>query len=189
MIIVLNGPLGIGKTTLAELLSERIEHCAMIDGDHLAAVNPAPADPVDHLHSAIVLLVEHHRRHAYDHFIINHLWTSPSDLRDLYRRLSDLDEQVACFRLVLDRDANLSRIARRASARVVDEGDYERATYRLEHDQLSQAAGDELGRPLDASGTPDEIADALLARLTMEHSGAEQARARQVSRVAPGRPV
>jgi hypothetical protein len=33
MIIVLNGPLGIGKSTLAEALTESIDACVMLDGD------------------------------------------------------------------------------------------------------------------------------------------------------------
>lgn len=40
MIIVLNGPLGIGKSTLAEALTESIEQSVMLDGDRLAATNP-----------------------------------------------------------------------------------------------------------------------------------------------------
>ena len=41
MIIVLNGPLGIGKSTLAEALTESIDACAMLSGDHLVAVTAA----------------------------------------------------------------------------------------------------------------------------------------------------
>ena len=51
MIIVLNGPLGIGKSTLAEALAESIHECVMLDGDHLVAANPPPADEIDYLHS------------------------------------------------------------------------------------------------------------------------------------------
>ena len=40
MVIVLNGPLGIGKSSLAEALTESIDACAMLSGDHLVAVNP-----------------------------------------------------------------------------------------------------------------------------------------------------
>jgi adenylate kinase family enzyme len=46
MIIVLNGPLGIGKSTLAEALSESIDRCVMLDGDALVAANPASAEPL-----------------------------------------------------------------------------------------------------------------------------------------------
>src|SRR5688500_10985670 len=72
MIIVLNGPLGIGKSTLAEALTESIESCVMLDGDRLVAANPPSADEMEHLHSTIALLVTHHRRFGYRHFVIDH---------------------------------------------------------------------------------------------------------------------
>jgi adenylate kinase family enzyme len=53
MIITLNGPLGIGKSTLAEALSETIDHCVMLDGDCLVAANPPPADEMEYLHSTL----------------------------------------------------------------------------------------------------------------------------------------
>src|SRR5215510_268703 len=40
MILILKGPLGIGKSTLAEALTENIDACATLSGDHLVAVNP-----------------------------------------------------------------------------------------------------------------------------------------------------
>lgn len=73
MIIVLNGPLGIGKSTLAEALAESIDRCVMLDGDHLVATNPPADDEREHLHSTIALLVGHHRRFGYRHYVIDHL--------------------------------------------------------------------------------------------------------------------
>ncbi len=55
MIIVLNGPLGIGKSTLAEALTESIDAYAMLSGDHLAAVNPPSKNAIDHSHSWLLL--------------------------------------------------------------------------------------------------------------------------------------
>lgn len=69
MIIVLNGPLGIGKSTLAEALCEAIDQCVMLDGDHLVAANPPPRDTLPYLHTIIALLVAHHRRSGYRHFV------------------------------------------------------------------------------------------------------------------------
>ena len=60
MFIVLNGPLGTGKSTLAEALSENIDQCVMLDGDHLIAANPPPVHRLRLLHSTISLLVAHH---------------------------------------------------------------------------------------------------------------------------------
>ena len=83
MIIVLNGPLGIGKSTLAEALTERIESCVMLNGDRLVAVNPPAADALDHLHSTIALLVAHQGHYGYRNYVIDHVWRSPAELGDL----------------------------------------------------------------------------------------------------------
>lgn len=91
MIIVLNGPLGIGKSTLSEALVESVHQCVMLDGDHLVAANPPPTDEIDYLHSTIALLVAHHRRFGYRHFVINHLWRTPAALADLRDRLLNVD--------------------------------------------------------------------------------------------------
>jgi hypothetical protein len=165
MIIVINGPLGIGKSTLSEALSERIDRCAMLDGDSLVAVNPLPADPVEHLHRGIVLLLRHHRRFGYRHFVINHLWETAAELEDLHRRLARLDDRILCFRMTLDPESNLARIDRRASVRAIDELDYEQETFHREHAVLSGAVGRELGEPWDATAPPEQLADALLREI------------------------
>jgi adenylate kinase family enzyme len=87
LFIVLNGPLGIGKSTLAEALTESIDSCVWLDGDRLVAANPPAADELEHLHSTIELLVTHHRRIGYRHFVIDHVWRTPAALSDLRRRL------------------------------------------------------------------------------------------------------
>jgi hypothetical protein len=118
MIIVLNGPLGIGKSTLAETLAESIDHCVMLEGDHLVAANPPPVDEMEFLHSTIALLVSQCRRFGYRHFVINHLWRTPADLSDLRRRLRavDSDADIRCFLLTLPLDENLRRIERRQTS-------------------------------------------------------------------------
>jgi broad-specificity NMP kinase len=101
MIILLNGPLGIGKSTLAETLAESIDQCVMLDGDHLVQANPRSFDQLEHLHSTIALLVAHHRRFGYLHFVVNHIWTSPAELADLHSRLVEMDDDIRCFPLTL----------------------------------------------------------------------------------------
>lgn len=167
MIIILNGPVGIGKSTLAEALMERIELCAMIEGDSLVAVNPPPADELEHLHSTIELLVMHHRRFGYRHFVIDHLWRSASDLADLRRRLTrrDPDVEVRCVLLTLPADENLRRIERRQDARAIDERDFERRTFEEEREALAGNA--DLGEPFDVSAAPAELAARLLQRLAI----------------------
>jgi hypothetical protein len=167
MIIVLNGPLGIGKSTLAETLAESIDHCVMLDGDHLVAANPPPVDEMGFLHSTIALLVAHCRRFGYRHFVINHLWRTAGDLADLRSRLlavgSDVD--IRCFLLTLPMDENLRRIERRQSARAIDEQEFERRTVAEERAALFERPDGDLGEPFDVSASPARLVETILFRL------------------------
>jgi thymidylate kinase len=167
MIIVLNGPLGIGKSTLAEALMESIEQCVMLDGDSLVAANPPPADEIEHLHSTIALLVAHHRRFGYRHFVIDHVWRSRAELDDLRRRLiaMDADAEVHCFLLTLPEDENLRRIERRRLAREIDEREFELRTFEEEREVLTNSS--ELGEPFDVSAPPHELVATMLRRLAL----------------------
>jgi thymidylate kinase len=165
MIIVLNGPLGIGKSTLAEALSESIEGCVMLDGDHLVAANPESPDPLEHLHSTLALLVEHHRRFGYRHFVIDHIWTSAADLADLRGRLAHMDDDFRCFLLTLPAEENLERIERRASVRALEESEFEQRTFREEREALARSVDGALGEPFDVSESPDKLVATLLRRL------------------------
>lgn len=167
MIIVLNGPLGIGKSTLAEALAESIDHCVMLDGDHLVAANPPPVGGMEFLHSTIALLVSHCRRFGYRHFVINHFWRTPAELADLRRRLLAVgsDSDIRCFLLTLPLDENLRRIERRQSARAIDEQAFERRTVAEERAALFQRPSDNLGEPFDVSASPVHLVATLLLRL------------------------
>lgn len=164
MIVVLNGPVGIGKSTLAETLAERIDECVMLDGDALIAANPPHGNPLEHLHSTIALLVGHHQRFGYHHFVINHIWRSPQELTDLRRRLEP-EADIHCFLLTLSLEENLHRIARRASTRAIDELDYDRRTVVEEREALMAWGDGELGEILEVDAAPLEVAERLLHRL------------------------
>jgi len=165
MFIVLNGPLGIGKSTLAEALTESIDSCVWLDGDRLTAANPPAGDEMEHLHSTIELLVRHHRRFGYRHFVIDHVWRTPAALVDLRGRLIAIEAgaEVRCFLLTLAIDENLRRIAHRQHARAIDERAFEQRTVVEEREAL--ASGSELGEPLDVSAPPSELVETLLRRL------------------------
>jgi len=167
MIILLNGPLGIGKSTLAEALTESIDGCVMLDGDYLVAVNPPPPDEVDYLHAIVALLIGHHRGLGYRHFVVNHLWRTPSELADLRRRLLGVDSEadIRCFLLVLPLDENLRRIARRQESRAIDEQEFEQRAVLEERQALFGSENESLGTRFDVSRAPDELVLALLSEL------------------------
>jgi hypothetical protein len=165
MFIVLNGPLGIGKSTLAEMLTESIANCAILDGDRLVAVNPPPVDEREHVHSTIALLVAHHRRFGYRHFVVDYVWRSPDDLEDLRRRLFaiEADAEIRCFLLTLPADEHLRRIERRQHTRAIDEREFELRTFVDEREVLTNRS--DVGEPFDVSAPPPELAAVMLWRL------------------------
>jgi thymidylate kinase len=165
MIIVLNGPLGIGKSTLGEMLTESIDACALLDGDRLVAVNPPYRDELEHLHSTIALLVTHHYRFGYRHFVIDYFWRAETELADLRQRLAHIDRDVWPFLLTLPAEENLRRIELRASARAIDELEFERNTFVQEREMLAASSGRSLGEPFDVSAPPAELVEAMLRRL------------------------
>lgn len=167
MIILLNGPLGIGKSTLAEALTESLDHCVMLDGDSLAAINPPPPDETEHLHSTMALLVAHHRHFGYRHFVIDYLWRTPEELGDLRRRLfaDDGDADIRCFLLTLSLEENLRRIERRQSTRVTDEREFELRTVAEEREALYGRSVGDLGEEFDVSAPPAELVATILSRL------------------------
>ncbi len=170
LVVLLNGPLGIGKSTLGEVLGEAIDRSVTLDGDALAALNPPPADAVASLHETIALLVGHHLAGGYGRFVINHYWSSAGEIADLTGRLRAVASgvRVRCFRLTLPREANLQRIERRQGARAIDEAEFEAAHFAEEYALLSAAQGDELGVPFDASDAPDLLAARLIRLLGLQ---------------------
>lgn len=167
MIILLNGPLGIGKTTLSEALMESIDQCVMLDGDFLVAANPEPSDGLEHLHSTIALLIPHYQSLGYKHFVIAHIWTAQEEIDDLRHRLVNHDSDFRCFLLTLPIEENLKRIHRRASVRALDEQEFELRTVTEEREMLKVGPGVNLGEPFDVSASPSVLVNEMLNRLEL----------------------
>nr|AMP54118.1 AAA domain protein [uncultured bacterium] len=168
MVILLNGPLGLGKSTLSEAFMEKIDQCVMLDGDHLVSMNPPPPNELEYLHATLALLIQHHKNRGYRTFVVNHIWRTAEDLDDLRRTLSKIDSDIRCFLLVLSLDENLRRIQIRQGARALDEQDFEKRTVMEERATLFESANRNLGERFDVSASPDDLVAALLSRLGVQ---------------------
>ena len=130
---------------------------------------PPSFDEIAHLHSTIALLIAHHQRWGYRHFVVDHIWRTTAELTDSRNRLLEVDahSDIRCFLLTLPLDENLRRIKRRQSARAIDEEECELTTLEEERRALFERSGGELGEAFDVSGSPAELVTTMLKQLAL----------------------
>ena len=83
MIVIINGPLGIGKTETSWKLLEMFEQGVMLDGDFVGAVHPFEIydqERIDYLYQTLHHLVAFHIQNGYRNFVVNYVFESPETL-------------------------------------------------------------------------------------------------------------
>jgi len=166
MIIIINGPLGIGKTQTSWALVRRFPRAVMLDADYVAEFHPFDYYNDEHLayaHATLRVLAAHHISHGFRDFVINWVFETPFQLDRLKRLLGDLGLPIYAFRLICAPD----EIERRVRRRNLPDLDYELRRSRELVEILDRAArtGD-LGRPLDTTSlTAVQTADAILRQI------------------------
>jgi len=168
MIVIINGPLGIGKTSVSWALLERFERAGMLDGDYLGAVHPFDLhspERVTYLYQTLHHLVAFHKAHGYPDLVINYVFETPESLAELRHGLSGLDDVIYAFRLMCDE----AELARRIQARAAHEGldkaglDWELQRFRqLITIQEANALQGDLGFVINTTGhSPAAVAEAI----------------------------
>lgn len=74
MILVLNGPLGVGKTETSWALVHALGRAALVDGDYAASERPFDFYNPAHLErarAAVLALVRHHHEAGVPHLVVN----------------------------------------------------------------------------------------------------------------------
>ena len=166
MILIINGPLGIGKTQTSWALVRRFPRAVMLDADYVAEFHPFDYYNDEHLayaHATLRVLAAHHVSHGFQDFVINWVFETPFQLDRLKQLLGDLGLPIYAFRLVCAPD----EIERRVRRRNLPDLDYELRRSRELVDILNHAAltGD-LGTPLDTTSlTAEQAADAILQQI------------------------
>jgi len=120
MIVIINGPCGVGKTEVSWNLVERFPAGVMLDGDHIGAVHPFEIydqQRIAYLYRTIRHLVAFHIEHGYSNFVVNHVFETPESLAQLRGMLSELDAVTYAFRLTGAERAMERRIRARATKR------------------------------------------------------------------------
>jgi predicted kinase len=118
MIIIINGPLGIGKTETSWELLNMFDKAAMLDGDHLGAVQPFEIyddKRIAYLYDTLRLVAGHHYTHGYQNLVINYVFETPESLAELRGLLADLDDEIYTFRLTCSEEEIARRIRQRSN--------------------------------------------------------------------------
>ena len=113
MIIIINGSLGVGKTSVAEELHWKFDKSIHLDGDAIGDVHPFEIyndARIDHLYRTLALLVEFHQQNGYHNFVINYVFESAKSLQDLLNLLQPLDTSIHIYWLTCSEQEQARRI-------------------------------------------------------------------------------
>ncbi|MCK5399989.1 MAG: AAA family ATPase [Flavobacteriaceae bacterium] len=116
MIIILNGSIGIGKTSVSRKINERLDDSVMLEGDYLGIVNPFEIydeNRIEYLYQTITHLIKFHKDNGYDNFVINYVFETNNDLQKLVHKLEILDEKISCYWLICTEEEQRKRILSR----------------------------------------------------------------------------
>ena len=172
MIVIINGPLGVGKTEVAWKLIEKFDRAIMLDGDYLGAVHPFEIHDkqrVDYLYQTLHHITAFHVSNGWHNFVIDYVFEMPQSLAKLRHLLSDLDDVIYAFRLTCAPEEIERRIRKRGNSNP-DFLTWELQRFReLQSIQNTNARRGDLGFVIDTTGLSiDEVADAIWSNITEE---------------------
>ncbi len=77
MIIIINGSVGVGKSSTSWELAARFDQSFMLDGDYIGAVHPFEIYDlarINYLYQTLSHLIQFHQSHGYKNFVINYVF-------------------------------------------------------------------------------------------------------------------
>ena len=162
MIIIINGSLGVGKSTTAEELHWKFSKSVCLDGDYIGNVNPFEIyddERIDHLYRTLELLVKFHQENGYEKFVINYVFESADSLQNLLDLLRPLDLSIHVYWLTCDKEKQAKRIMDRKR----DDVDWELKRFvELQDIQRQAAQRGFIGNEIDTTDlTVGEAADRI----------------------------
>lgn len=116
MLIIINGPLGIGKTTTSWVLLRHFPLGVLLEGDYIAAFQPFDyynQAHLDYAYQTFGLLVRHHYTHGIRTIIINWVFESHTQLHALLQAINMPEIPIFTYRLRADPGIIADRIRQR----------------------------------------------------------------------------
>ncbi len=172
MIVIINGPLGVGKTEVAWKLIDKFDRAAMLDGDYLGAVRPFEIyddQRIAYLYDTICHMARFHAEHGYHNLVVDYIFETPESLAQLRRALNEIDDVTYAYRLTCRPEEIEQRVRKRGNSDPAFLA-WELQRFReLQGIQDRNAWRGDLGFVIDTTGlTIEEVADAIWRDLTSE---------------------
>ena len=162
MIIIINGSLGVGKSSVADQLHHKFDKSVHLDGDYIGDVHPFQIYDdarIRHLYRTLELLVGFHQENGYHNFVINYVFESPESLQELLNLLRPLDSSIHTYWLTCQEDEQAKRIQNRTR----DELAWELSRFvELQRIQMKAAQAGFIGKEVDTTSlTSAEVAEGI----------------------------
>ncbi|MDB5098032.1 MAG: hypothetical protein JWM80_2453 [Cyanobacteria bacterium RYN_339] len=104
-VIILNGPMGVGKTTTARALMDRLLPALFLDGDYVSDFQPFDVrqpEHLDYIEDTLVHMVAFHAANGFQRQIVAGVFETPERLANFDARLRSQGHDVTCFRLTCE---------------------------------------------------------------------------------------
>jgi GrpB-like predicted nucleotidyltransferase (UPF0157 family)/predicted kinase len=171
MIIIINGPLGVGKTEVAWKLIEKFDRAIMLDGDYLGAVHPFEIydeQRVTYLYDTICHVARFHVDHGWKNIVVDYVFETPESLAQLRRTLNEIDDVTYAYRLTCNPGEIEQRIRKRGNEPALLAWELNRFR-ELQAIQEANARRGDLGFVIDTTGlSAEEVAEVIWHDFTSE---------------------
>lgn len=174
MIIIVNGAIGCGKTSVSWALLRHFERAAMIDGDFMAAVEPFSIfeqSNLEYAYRSIAQQLYFHLENGYQNLIINYVLETPGELHKMKTLLGNSGLPIYSFLLTCEKEVREARIRDRASANTDLEWELSRSA---DLDRILWASYQEggMGGAVDTTSlTLDEVASRIISHIKTTSHG------------------
>jgi chloramphenicol 3-O-phosphotransferase len=162
MIIIVNGSLGVGKSSVADQLHYKFDKSVHLDGDYIGDVYPFEIHDdarIRHLYRTLELLIGFHQKNGYHNFVVNYVFESPESLQALLDLLHPLDSSIHTYWLTCSEEEQAKRIQKRKRAEL--EWELKRFV-ELQRIQAEAAQQGFIGKQVDTTGlTSEEVAEKI----------------------------
>lgn len=166
MIIIINGSVGVGKSSTSWELAARFDQSFMLDGDFIGAVHPFEIydqERVEYLYKTLFHLIKFHQDHGYSNFVINYVFEEANQLKLLTDLLKTVDSDIYAFWLTCDEAVQTERVIKRKPDHAWDLDRF------VELNKIQRESSEKgfIGREIDTTHLSiPEVADKILELLS-----------------------